>query len=95
MLEKGRLKNPQSPDLWLEAVRIENRSGNKDMATKLMSKGDLSLISKLILIQFRICIVSNSNYSGGPFFTLNLNAGSRQNKNISHMSFKCHLIIMS
>ena len=38
MLEKGRLKNPQCPELWLEAVRIEVRSGKKNIGMTLMAK---------------------------------------------------------
>ena len=39
ILEKARLKNPHCPELWLEAVRIENRAGMKNIAQNLMAKG--------------------------------------------------------
>ena len=38
MLEKGRLKNPQCSELWLEAVRIEVRGGKKNIASANMAK---------------------------------------------------------
>lgn len=38
VLEKGRLKNPKNPQLWLEAVRVEFRGGLKDIANNLMAK---------------------------------------------------------
>jgi pre-mRNA-processing factor 6 len=38
ILEKARLRNPQTPELWLEAVRIEHRGGLRDMALTLMAK---------------------------------------------------------
>lgn len=41
VLEKGRLRNPKNPELWLEAVRIESRAGLKDIANTLMAKGKL------------------------------------------------------
>ena len=41
-IEKARLRNPQNPDLWLKAVRIElaavGTNGNKDQARALMSR---------------------------------------------------------
>ena len=40
ILEKARLKNPHCPDLWLEAVRVENRAGLKNIAMTLMAKGN-------------------------------------------------------
>jgi len=39
LLEKARLRNPKSPELWLEAVRVENRAGLKDIGLSLMAKG--------------------------------------------------------
>ena len=38
LLEVGRLKNVNAPRLWLEAVRLERRSGNKRAAATLMPK---------------------------------------------------------
>ena len=38
ILEKARLRNPHTPELWLEAVRLELRGGNDKMATALLSK---------------------------------------------------------
>nr|KAG5694409.1 hypothetical protein BaRGS_017442 [Batillaria attramentaria] len=38
ILEKARLKNPKTPQLWLEAVRVENRAGLKNIAMTLMAK---------------------------------------------------------
>lgn len=38
VLEKARLKNPQCPELWLEAVRIEVRGGKKNIAMANMAK---------------------------------------------------------
>ncbi len=39
ILEKARLKNPKCSELWLEAVRVENRAGLKHIANSLMAKG--------------------------------------------------------
>lgn len=39
ILEKARLRNKHSPELWLEAVRIENKAGMKNIAQNLMAKG--------------------------------------------------------
>jgi hypothetical protein len=41
ILEKARLKNPGTADLWLEAIRLENRGGMKNIAQTLMAKGNL------------------------------------------------------
>lgn len=38
MLEKARVRNPQCPDLWLEAVRVEVHSGKKNIGLTLMAK---------------------------------------------------------
>lgn len=38
LLELGRLKNPKSEHLWLEAVRLESRAGNAKMAETLMAR---------------------------------------------------------
>ncbi|CAJ1954872.1 unnamed protein product [Cylindrotheca closterium] len=38
LLELGRLKNPKSEHLWLEAVRLESRAGNIKMAETLMAR---------------------------------------------------------
>ena len=38
VLEKGRIQIPQSPELWLEAVRIEERGGKKNIALANMAK---------------------------------------------------------
>ena len=38
LLEQGRLQNPKSPLLWLEAVRVEMRAGNMKVASSLMAK---------------------------------------------------------
>jgi pre-mRNA-processing factor 6 len=38
LLELARLKNPKTPRLWLEAVRLERRAGNEKMAHTLMAK---------------------------------------------------------
>jgi pre-mRNA-processing factor 6 len=38
VLEKGRHKIPQCPDLWLEAVRIEVRGAKKNIAMSNMAK---------------------------------------------------------
>jgi pre-mRNA-processing factor 6 len=45
VLEKARLKNPKTPELWLEAVRVElratggNTANNMKMANNLLAKG--------------------------------------------------------
>jgi pre-mRNA-processing factor 6 len=39
ILEKARLKNHACPDLWLEAVRVDNRGHMKTIAQNLMAKG--------------------------------------------------------
>ena len=38
LLELGRLKNPKNDELWLEAVRLERRSGNQKLAESLMAR---------------------------------------------------------
>jgi len=38
LLELARLKNPKSPELWLEAIRLERRAGNEKLAVTLMAK---------------------------------------------------------
>lgn len=38
ILERARLKNPKNAELWLESVRIEKRSGMREMAEKMMAK---------------------------------------------------------
>jgi pre-mRNA-processing factor 6 len=38
LLELARLKNPKSPPLWLESIRLERRSGNEGMAGTLMAR---------------------------------------------------------
>ena len=38
VLEKARLKNPQCPELWLEAVMVEVRGGKKNIGLALMAK---------------------------------------------------------
>ena len=39
VLEKARLKNPKCQELWLQAIRIEMRAGNKEIAVPMMAKG--------------------------------------------------------
>lgn len=38
LLELARLKNPKSPELWVEAIRLERRAGNDKMAITLMAR---------------------------------------------------------
>ena len=38
LLELARLKNPKTPELWLEAVRLERRNGNPKLADTLMAR---------------------------------------------------------
>lgn len=38
LLEIARLKNPKSPLLWLEAIRLERRAGNDRLANTLMAR---------------------------------------------------------
>jgi pre-mRNA-processing factor 6 len=38
LLEIARLKNPKNPDLWLESIRLERRSGNEKLAVTLTAK---------------------------------------------------------
>lgn len=40
VLEKARLKNPKNEELWLEAVRVELRAGNKEVAVPMMARGE-------------------------------------------------------
>lgn len=54
VLEKGRLRNPKNPELWLEAVRIEIRAGLKDIANTLMAKGLYKLFKLSYLI---VCLL--------------------------------------
>jgi len=37
-LELSRLKNPNNPELWLQAIRLERRAGNENLAVTLMSR---------------------------------------------------------
>lgn len=37
-MDKGRLQNPNNPELWLETIRIEYRSGTKAIANNLIAK---------------------------------------------------------
>ena len=38
MLEKARLRNPKSPDLWLESIRLENNSENRKLAATRLAQ---------------------------------------------------------
>ncbi len=38
LLELARLKNPKTPELWLEAIRLERRAGNSKLAETLMAR---------------------------------------------------------
>ena len=38
VIEKGRLRNPQNDRLWLRAVRMEAKYGQKEQAMALMSR---------------------------------------------------------
>lgn len=38
LLELARLKNPKSPELWLEAIRLERRAGHAKLAETLMAR---------------------------------------------------------
>jgi len=38
LLELARLKNPCTPELWVEAVRLERRAGNDKLASALMAR---------------------------------------------------------
>jgi len=38
LLELARLKNPKSPELWVEATRLERRAGNDKLAMSLMAR---------------------------------------------------------
>ena len=38
VLELGRLKNPKSPELWVEAIRLERRAGNDKLAVSHMAR---------------------------------------------------------
>lgn len=38
LLELARLKNPKSPELWVEAIRLERRAGNDKLAVTLMAR---------------------------------------------------------
>ena len=54
MLELARLKNPKNPHLWLEAVRLERRSGNAKLAETLMAKALQECPSSGILLSENI-----------------------------------------
>ena len=54
LLELARLKNPKIPDLWLEAVRLERRSGNPKLAETLMAKALQECPSSGILLSENI-----------------------------------------
>ncbi len=38
MLEFGRLQNRKNPELWVESVRLELRTGNEKLAVTLLAK---------------------------------------------------------
>ena len=38
ILEFGRLQNRKNPELWVESVRLEVRSGNEKLATSMLAK---------------------------------------------------------
>ena len=38
LLELSRLKNPKNPELWVEATRLERRTGNDKLAVTLMAR---------------------------------------------------------
>lgn len=38
LLELARLKNPKTPELWLEAIRLERRAGHAKLAETLMAR---------------------------------------------------------
>lgn len=38
LLEQARVRNPQHPDLWLAAARVELRAGNVKAAGNVMAK---------------------------------------------------------
>jgi len=38
LLELARLKNQKNPELWLEAIRLERRTGNERLASTLMAR---------------------------------------------------------
>ena len=38
LLELSRLKNPKNPELWVEAIRLERRTGNDKLAVTLMAR---------------------------------------------------------
>ena len=38
LLELARLKNPKSPELWIEAIRLERRTGHGKLVDSLMAK---------------------------------------------------------
>lgn len=39
ILETARLKNPATPRLWLQAIRVEEKAGKREVAQSLMAKG--------------------------------------------------------
>ncbi len=38
LLENGRLQNPKTPQLWLDAIRVEVKGGNDQNAHTMMAK---------------------------------------------------------
>ncbi len=59
VLEKGRIKIPQCPELWLEAVRIEARGGKKNIALANMAKAIQECPTSGILWAESIFLVPN------------------------------------
>lgn len=59
ILEKARILNKDSPDIWLESIRVEQRSGNTAMARALLAKALQScpksglILSQAILMEAR------------------------------------------
>jgi hypothetical protein len=47
LLELARLKNPKTPELWLEVVRLGRRAGNNKLAETLMARASLARVPQV------------------------------------------------
>ncbi|EEA05028.1 pre-mRNA-plicing factor 6, putative [Cryptosporidium muris RN66] len=59
MLDRARLKNPKTPELWLATIRLEESAGNSSITQQIMSKALRECPSSGILYAEAIFLESN------------------------------------
>lgn len=57
ILDKARLQNPKNPQLWLQAIRVEIRAGNKKIAQNQIAKGKQTVIILFLLLLVVLIII--------------------------------------